>query len=182
MPRVCHHVWQNGWHKGSSKHHSMGPVPILLWLITTIKTTLLALISLNTGLVNGEWRTNMPALDQCRPVSKFNLMKTEWSQYWPRTALDRMLAQHPLVSKRLTSYVVSLLLASCIFENNCRRFYFAREYFRSCRQWIEGNYFKHVDTYKPWPCTTTGIGTFAHSVRGTSLIYSWRKFRWVTGR
>ena len=37
-----------------SKHHSMGPVPILLWLITTIKTTLLALISLNTGLVNGE--------------------------------------------------------------------------------------------------------------------------------
>ena len=33
-----------------------------------------------------------------------------------------MLAQHPLVSKRLTSYVVSLLLASCIFENNCRRF------------------------------------------------------------
>ena len=65
----------------------------------------------------------MPALDQCRPVSKFNLMETEWSQYWLRTALDRMLTQHPLVSKRLTSYVVSLLLASCIFENNCRRFY-----------------------------------------------------------
>ena len=37
-----------------SKHHSMGPVPILLWLITTIKTPLLALISLNAGLVNGE--------------------------------------------------------------------------------------------------------------------------------
>ena len=62
----------------------------------------------------------MPALDQCRPVSKCNLMETEWSQYWLRSALDRMLAQHPLVSKLLTSYVVTLLIASCIFENNCR--------------------------------------------------------------
>ena len=37
-----------------SKHYSMGPAPILLWLMTTIMATLLALISLNTGLVNGE--------------------------------------------------------------------------------------------------------------------------------
>ena len=37
-----------------SKHYSVGPEPVLFWLITTIKTTLLALISLNTGLVNGE--------------------------------------------------------------------------------------------------------------------------------
>ena len=104
----------------------------------------------------------MPALDQCRPVSKFNLMETEWSQYWLRLALDRMLAQHPLVSKLLTSYVVSLLLASCIFENNCRR--------------LRENISDRVDN----ELKVTILNMLTHinpaqqlvSIRGTSFIYS----------